>query len=180
MQNITNPRIRVSLDIDGVIANFNAHCEDLFGGHPHHLVFECPERGTLKSDAALWAHVHTADTFWTEMPLFPWADELIDLCRPYGTQFVTGCPRDGFERASAEKTAKLNARWPGIPAVTCLSKNKADHMQEPGDILVDDMRRNCERWETAGGYPVRFRTFEQAFADLKTGLLTQFPDIVPP
>lgn len=173
-------RNRINLDVDGVVGNFNQHCEDLFGAHPHHLTFDCPERGLIKSDAALWAHVDREPTFWTHMPIFPWADQLIDLCRPYGVQFVTGCPRGGFDRAVKEKNAKLNGHWPGIPVIACLSKDKSDHMQRPGDILVDDMRRNCERWEAAGGYAVRFRTFDQAFADLKTALLKQFPEITPP
>ncbi len=175
-------RIRVSFDWDGVHADFNRHSEELFGAPPRELTFECPERGFLKGDEALWAHVGTeaGKTFWSHAPVFYGSPELFAVAEPYGVQFVTGCPRDGFERAAAEKTAKINALFPDVPVQTCRSKNKTDYMQKPGDILVDDFIANISRWKKAGGYAVYYKTHKQAVFDLKKALLKQFPDIVPP
>ena len=170
-------RIRVSFDWDGVHADFNGHAEAEFGAQPRDLTFDCPERGELKGDEALWAHVATSQTFWSHAPVFHGSPELFAIAEPYGVQFITGCPRDGFERAAAEKTAKINALFPGVPVITCRSRDKAVHMQQPGDILVDDFIANIRRWEKAGGYSVYYKSHEQAVEDLKAGLARQFPEI---
>lgn len=175
-------RIRVSFDWDGVHADFNGHSEALFGAQPRELTFDCPERGHIKGDAALWAHVESekGKTFWIDAPVFYGSPELFAIAEPYGVQFVTGCPSTGFERAAAEKTEKINALFPGVPVQTCRSKDKTRYMQEPGDILVDDFHVNNIRWKKAGGYAVRYENHKQAVRDLKKALLKQFPEIVPP
>jgi 5'-nucleotidase len=174
-------RIRVAMDWDGVHADFNQHSENLFGAQPRELTFDCPDRGHIKGDEALWAHVGTeaGKTFWSHAPVFYGSPELFAIAEPYGVQFVTGCPTTGFERAAEEKTTKINALFPGVPVQTCRSKNKTEYMQEPGDILVDDFIANIRRWQKAGGYTVYYKTHKQAVFDLKKALLKQFPEIVP-
>ena len=174
------PRIRCSFDWDGVHADFNGHSEKLFGAQPRELTFDCPQRGQIKGDEALWAHVETAPTFWSHAPVFYGSPELFAIAEPYGVQFITGCPSTGFERAAKEKTAKINALFPGVPVITCRSRDKADFMQKPGDILVDDFVANIRRWEKAGGYYVYYKNHKQAVYDLKKALLKQFPEIIPP
>lgn len=163
-------RIRIALDCDGVIFDFNGHCEDRFGAHPHHLTFTHEDGVILKGDAALWSHVNGCPDFWLDMPKFEHADELVEMARPYGVQFLTGCPVNGYDRADAEKRIKLAKLWPGIPVITCRSKDKPIYMQQPGDILVDDFVRNIKKWTAAGGVAIHFKTFEQAARDLTYAL----------
>lgn len=153
-------------DADGVVVNFNGHCETRFGAHPHHLTFQQPGGKLLKGDAALWAHVETDDDFWLDMPFFDHAHELVDMGRAYNAQFLTGCPAIGYDRASAHKKEKLGNTF-GIPVITCRSRDKALHMIAPGDILVDDFMKNIKRWEEAGGIGIHFKTFEQAADQLR-------------
>jgi hypothetical protein len=172
-------RARVNLDVDGVVGDFDGHCVRLFGASSRELEFQHDDGRLLKGDPALWEYVHREPTFWLDMPLFPHAHELVDLVRPYGVQFLTGCPvNEGYDRAEAEKRIKLANHWPDLHVITCRSKHKALHMQEPGDILVDDFVANIKRWEKAGGTAIYFRNFDRALADLKTALERQFPDVV--
>lgn len=156
----------IFLDADGVLCNFNAHSHNLFGGHPRELTFECPERGLLKADEALWAHVDNEPTFWSHMPFFEWADELVDFARPHNVTILTGCPKDGG-RAAEEKKIKFNSRWPDVPVITCRARDKSNFMKAPGDILVDDFIANIKRWEKAGGVGVYFKTFDAAMSKLR-------------
>jgi 5'-nucleotidase len=174
-----SPRIRVNLDVDGVMCDFDGWCRTNYGGGSRELSFENPDGSILTGDEALWAYVDQHPEFWLDMPFFYGADEIMDICRPYGVRFLTGCPRDEnrFARASAEKVQKLNGKFPGIEVVTCWSKHKMLHMQEPGDILVDDFIANIRRWEKAGGCAVYFKTHKQAVSDLRSALARQFPDI---
>lgn len=160
-------RYRIALDADGVIVAFNQHIKAISGNYPQEL-----------GDVALWAVIEQHPEFWLDTPLFDHAHELVDLCRPYGVRFVTGCPADpvAHEKASLQKKQKLGEAF-GIPVVTCRAKDKALYMQEPGDILVDDFIRNIKRWEKAGGRAVYFRSYEQALVDLKNALAEAFPEI---
>ena len=173
-------RIRVNLDVDGVMADFDGHCETLFGAAPRSLTHTCPTSGeTTNGDPALWAHVESCPEFWLDMPIKYAAHELVDIARPYGVRFLTGCPATGYERADKEKRIKLEKEFPGIPVITCRSKHKSNFMEQPGDILVDDFIANIRRWQKAGGYGVYYKTHKQAVEDLKDGLARQFPEIKP-
>lgn len=172
-------RARVSFDVDGVFADFDGHCLELFGAAPRELTFEHHTGEILKGDPALWAHVEQTPNFWLDMPVKGGADELMDIASPYGVQFLTGCPVTGYDRAEREKRIKLATHWPDVHVITCRSKHKDLHMQEKGDILVDDFVANIRRWEKAGGVPIYYKRIDQAIRDLKEALLRQFPDIIP-
>lgn len=156
---------RIYLDADGVLVDFNGSCERKFGAHPHHLKFDCPERGLLKGDRALWAHVETDPNFWMDMIPFDHAQELVDMARDHDVHILTGCPKSGYDRASEHKKEKLGKLF-GVPVITCLSKDKPLHMNAPGDVLVDDFVRNIKRWREAGGVAVYFQNWEQARDEL--------------
>lgn len=173
-------RIRISWDWDGTLCDFNGQSVEEFGAQPRELTFDCPQRGHIKGDEALWAHVDTSKTFWTHARVFHGTAELVALTEPYGHQVVTGCPVTGFERAAAEKTAKINSLFPNLPVQTCRSKHKVEYMQQPGDILIDDFVVNIRRWQKAGGYGIYYKSHKQCLFDLKKALLKQFPEIVPP
>lgn len=45
--------------------------------------------------------------------------------------------------------------------------DKAAMVQNKGDILVDDWRKNCDAWEAVGGLAVKYENATQAIADLE-------------
>ncbi|CAM6054492.1 unnamed protein product [Sphagnum tenellum] len=80
---------------------------------------------------------------------------------------LSGCPKTNYDVASEQKKAKFAKQFPGLPVITCLSKNKPDHMIAPGDLLIDDRHSNTKRWIKAGGTAVLFRTYEQTISELE-------------
>lgn len=164
--------VALAIDLDGVLGAFDEHVESLFGGPPRGLTFDCPERGLIKGDAALWAHVGQTPDFWEAIPVKEGAYELFEVALPYKPTILTGCPRDGYDVAAAHKVqwiAKHFAAKYGVevPVITCFSRDKALHMKNPGDILVDDFIVNIKRWQQAGGSTVWYRDAQQAITDLK-------------
>lgn len=170
-------RIRCNFDVDGVVADFDGWCLELFGAVPSNLTMELDDGTVLKGDDALWAHVNRTPEFWLEMPIFDGVAEMIELARPYGVGFLTGCPRNGYDRAEREKRLKLNRYWPDLHVSTCVSRYKIDHMQEKGDILVDDFIANIKRWEKAGGTAIYHKDHARTMDELRAALIRQFGPI---
>jgi hypothetical protein len=159
--------VKIFLDNDGVLADFDGHCIALFGKSPREL-----------GDVELWRLVNQdASAFWSGIPVMPRAQELIDIARPHGLTILTGCPYDVTDNtricpiAQAHKPSWIEQHFgPGIPVITCFSRDKPLHMSAPRDILVDDFIVNIKRWQAAGGKTVWYQNADQAIARLKEKL----------
>lgn len=152
--------MNIFLDSDGVCCDFDGHVASFSGGR---------KPNELGGDANLWALVNSIPDFWSTMPLLPGARDLFDAAKAIdpNVRILTGCPRSGYEAAVEGKLLKHSRYFPGTQVITCLSRNKADHMIAPGDCLVDDMARNIKRWEAAGGTGIRYWSAEQAIEKLR-------------
>lgn len=51
--------------------------------------------------------------------------------------------------------------------ITTMARAKRDHMENPGDVLVDDRTKYRALWEEAGGVFVHHRTARATLAELK-------------
>lgn len=152
MKNVPN----LYIDSDGVIFDFDNHVMSYSGGvHPNKL-----------GDPKLWALVDSIPDFWITMPLLPWGADLVRFARLYDPVILTGCPKTNFDYAADQKKLKYAKHFPGIPVITCLSRDKQNHMKSPGDVLVDDRYKNIKRWNEAGGRGVFFRSYDQTIGEL--------------
>lgn len=145
------------LDCDGVLANFDARAEEVFGEHPR-----VAERriGTPE----FWRLLRETDAFYAQLPLMPDARELFVAVEHLDPIILTGCPLGGW--AEPQKHAWAAAHFPGVRIITTMSVNKRDHMQ-PGDVLVDDYLKYRDLWEGAGGIFVHHTSAENSIADLR-------------
>ena len=152
-------RSHLFLDVDGVLADFDAHAAALFGASPREL-----------GDDRLWQLVEGLADFWTGIPLKAGAMDIWDVAKDQDPTFLTGCPRTGYDRAAAHKREWLRRHFGDVPVITCFSRDKARHLKAPGDILVDDRIVNIKRWEKAGGRGIRYRDARQTVRDLREAL----------
>ena len=155
----------IAVDLDGPLADFNRHVWEQFGVHPD------------RAGDTLWPLVASVKDFWLTLPLKPHAHELWDFVQPYNPVILTGCPRSLYDIAAAQKVTYAKRHFgDDVRIITCLSRDKTQHIVAPGHILIDDFSSNCRRWRKAGGRAVYYRNFEQTITDLRKLLNEERPD----
>lgn len=148
--------MRLFLDCDGVLAHFDQLAEQIFGMHPRK--FE-NEHGSEK----FWNILRGYGTFYRDLPLMPDAKKLYEGVKHLNPTILTGCPEGGWSQRQKVEWAKEH--FPGVPIITCRSKNKVKFMK-PGDVLIDDYPKYKHIWENAGGIFILYRDADQALAEL--------------
>ena len=91
------------LDLDGVLADFDAHVRELFGRSPAQLRLE-----------EMWRLAERTPGFFETMPKMPDADDLWAFCAPFEPTIITGLPRGRWAaplRAPEARSAPPLARF---------------------------------------------------------------------
>jgi hypothetical protein len=145
------------LDCDGVLADFNSLAESIFGESPGDAEARLGEQG-------FWKLLEEHGCFYRDLPVLPEGRELFEAVRHLKPIILTGCPKGDW--AAPQKKAWGEAHFPGVEVITCLSKNKHDHIRQDHDILVDDFLKYRHLWEEAGGIFVHFTSLRQTLAEL--------------
>jgi hypothetical protein len=151
--------MQVWSDLDGVIANFDARVLEMFGKSP---------KGFANNEE-LWSTINAVSDFWQGIQMLPNAMRLWAVLAPFNPIIITGCPKDNFDAAAANKKAWVkNNLGDNIKVITCLSRDKQNFMTGQGDILIDDFMSNIKRWRKAGGYGILYKNCDQAITDFQT------------
>lgn len=130
--------MQIYCDMDGVLADFDAYYEKLFGYVP------------TRPGGTDWALVRSVDDFYLKMPRMSDLDTLWDRIHKHNPIVLTGIPSQ-IDAADNDKREWAKAHLPpGIKMICCAAKDKSLHC-EPGDILIDDYERHKSKWLDAGG-----------------------------
>ena len=129
------------LDCDGVLADFDCLAAQIFGMPPREAENQFGEK-------EFWVRIRGRRNFYRDLPLLRDARELFDAVAHLHPIILTGCPIGGW--AEQQKVAWAAEHFPGTRIITCMSRNKRDHMRR-GDILVDDYLKYRDLWEERGG-----------------------------
>lgn len=143
----------INLDMDGVVADFNAWCSN-FLGRP--ISWEGKD---LSDDE--WTALANEGNIYAKLPLIPESVELVIMAKKaardfdMGLRFLTAIPRrTTMPEAEQNKKDWVEKYFPGIPVeVGPFSKDKQNWCK-PLDILVDDKRENVIQWLNKGGISV--------------------------
>lgn len=154
--------MRIYLDLDGVMADFDTHFVDYFGVDPQSL-----------DDDVMWKMINSYHDFYANLPLMEDALELFDALW-YSSHFddmsiLTACPKSNYKNAAIQKRGWVRKNLAeNITVIPMLGgANKALFMHEPGDILIDDMEKNCKAWEELGGIAIVHKNAADTLAKLK-------------
>lgn len=149
----------IGIDIDGVLADFvgmacRIHCRMDVVEHYR----ECAPgvwdtwRPMGITEEAFWHAIHYhAENFWRILPVYPWAQQLVDLCREVAhdrVAFVSTPSRSPF--SAAGKLQWIERHFPDFSRryFFCCDKRQ---LSGPGRLLIDDSYCNYMDWVNAGG-----------------------------
>ena len=149
---------RLFLDCDGVLADFDTYATQLLGVAPRE--FEA-RRGIQE----FWRRIARDEDFYFKLPLMPDARELWDAVAHLHPIILTGLPRGTW--AEPQKRRWAAKHFPEARMITTMARAKRDHMENPGDILVDDLEKYRSFWEEAGGVFVHHRNAKSTLAALR-------------
>jgi 5'(3')-deoxyribonucleotidase len=145
----------IYLDLDGVILDFMKGFADLKGldrelfysNKANHfwalseIISEV--QGTLYTQDDLKQDIEAAGPdFWVNLPKYPWADDLIELCRSNAVTTIMSAPMVESPSSGSGKLMWIRDNWPDWNHFS-LSPVK-HHMAHPGALLIDDNREGCE------------------------------------
>lgn len=147
----------IFLDLDGVMADFERGYEIMYGHHPH-----------SKQDRDMWRTINSNPDHWDSLPIMPGAMRLWAVIAQFKPTILTGCPSGGYKMAVEGKRGWCAREFgPEVAVITCMSRDKQKHMIAPGDILIDDMSKNCNRWTEAGGVAIQHKNAADTIAALQ-------------
>lgn len=145
------------LDLDGVLADFDAAASLLFHQPPR-------EAEKVLGTAEFWRRVRRQRRFYRDLPLTPDAMDLYNGVRHLHPIILTGVPAGGW--AEEQKVEWVAEHFPGVNIITCRAREKFMHMRHRGDVLVDDYLKYKEAWEQAGGIFVHHTSARKTLARL--------------
>jgi len=142
----------IYLDMDGVLADFEGWARDTIGSH---AIWKA------EIDKPNWGRFTEYPNIYEILPIMPDAIELYHGCVDIigdrnRVQILTALPnraRDAFPDAArhkiewARKHISPNIRVHFGP----FAQDKQYHKQHPDDVLIDDMIRNIDQWNSVGG-----------------------------
>lgn len=136
--------MRIYVDLDGVLADFDKHFPDCFG-------FDHKE---LETDDRLWECINKHGTFFSDLPLCPNAEAAMEVISGYAKPIIlTACPRTNYRHVALQKVGWVRKHFGEDLQVLPVmgGRNKPLFMHAKGDILIDDWDKNIKAWNEDGG-----------------------------
>lgn len=130
--------ITLFVDLDGVLADFDAGYEKHFGHRPDH------------KDDTDWDAIAAIPDFYLNLPPMPDAFELWEGIKRFKPIVLTGVPRSNVPSASANKRVWAAKHLGNVEVITTFSRDKCKH-SGPGQVLIDDRPKCGVPWTIAGG-----------------------------
>lgn len=130
--------MKLFLDLDGVLADFDAGVETLTGKRPDQLPTQ-----------AMWRALAKAPDFFGTLAMMQDAHLLWDWCRPFRPTILTGLPLGNWAAAQKQRWV-ANMLGAKVKVITCMARDK-HRWSGPGHVLVDDREKARPGWEAAGG-----------------------------
>lgn len=152
--------MNIYLDMDDVVADWYGYARD-------YLRAPLFKEGDLLPDAT-WRRLKDDQRMYSKLPIKEGAHELVDWCRTYrdtknaGLYFLSAIPKgNDMPWAPQDKVFWAHEHFPDIPVfLGPYSFDKWVRCQ-PGDVLIDDRRSNCEDWVRAGGLSHVYREWPE-------------------
>ncbi len=154
------------LDLDGVLADFDAAAVALLGMSPRTFEEKFGKR-------EFWRRLARDKDFYGALPLMPDARLLFDAVEHLEPTILTGLPLGNW--AAPQKVRWAAEHFPGTKIITTMARDKFRHMTGM-DVLVDDRADHRSKWEGAGGTFIHHKNARDSLAQLAQ----IYPSVVVP
>ncbi len=150
---------KLFLDLDGVLADFDAQVKAITGKSPSEL-----------GDKQMWPKLAKANGFFEHLPWMPDGKALWTACQPYAPVIITGLPMGNWAEVQKRAWCKREL-GEHVQVVTCMArekpiKAKAFYEAPVIPVLIDDREKYKENWEKEGGIFIVHRSTEESLAQL--------------
>ena len=158
--------MRVFLDLDGVLADFNRSVAGAFQlPYPsddelgHGWMYFKHLKSRMSVDEYLHALADQHD-FWRDLDPFPWYRELPDWLDQHSIDWSFLSSTTNSRKCWGGKSDWIQDHYGTdyLKRLILVLGNK-HRICRPGDVLVDDCHQNCQEWQAAGGRPYFWREF---------------------
>ncbi|MCZ4500974.1 MAG: hypothetical protein JWQ74_3529 [Marmoricola sp.] len=141
---------RLYLDLDGVMADFDAHFPATFGLDHRSL-----------ADDDMWGQINAHPSYFRDMPPCPGAKAFFDSISWLDPIILTACPKSNYAHVARQKRAWVREHLSTTSIILPVmgGRNKPLFMHAPGDILIDDFERNIIAWQDEGGRGIQHADF---------------------
>lgn len=161
---------KIYLDMDGVLADFDRGLLEGYGVKNCRVNYATDWKEKTENQKKVAQDVVRCmeiPGFFENLPVMKGA---IDLWGSVDAPYIlTALPNlSSDKRVAAEKRNWITRVFGELPEnriITCLRSEKIKYANN--NILVDDLEKNCNEWNRAGGVAILFETAEQAINDLK-------------
>lgn len=147
--------MRLFVDMDGVLADFDSGYEAAFGIRP-----------SIESDNVDWRKVRSTRDFYLNLPPMHDIWQLWGVIGKYDPIILTGIPSSVQEAADNKKAWISKHLGHHVEVRCCLSKEKYLNADN-GDVLIDDWVKYRHLWISAGGRWITHVSAEQTISQLK-------------
>lgn len=146
--------MKLFVDLDGVLCDFEARVFEIFGRKPKEI--------PLKE---MWGRLARTENFYGELDWMPDGKALWNGVKDLEPTILTGIPMGGWAPKQKRSWCYRNLGWE-VPVITCFAKEKQTYASV-GDILIDDTARNIDAWRSVGGVGILHTSAEKSLAELK-------------
>ena len=160
MQKFNDPSKKiVYVDMDGVVADFNAGCKKN-GVVP-------PKDKKLMGE--FWERLSQEDHFYKSLPPIEEGIKMVKglIQKGYDVKFLTGVPRSGKigKEAALDKVEWAKEIFGDkVEVIPTYKVNKPMYCVGKNTILIDDTKKNVEAWREAGGTALHFSGQDLTFS----------------
>lgn len=146
--------MRLFLDLDGVLADFDRGVQTVTGRRPDQL-----------KTKEMWRALARAPDFYGTLELMRDAHALWEFCRPHDPTILTGLPLGNWAPEQKRRWV-ANMLGADVPVITCMSRDKHRY-SGPNHVLVDDREALRDAWERAGGIFILHTSAARSIAALR-------------
>jgi 5'(3')-deoxyribonucleotidase len=160
----------ILLDMDGVLADFFTGVFRLHGLSLSQIPNDYPKPWPYKIEdwvakllgypyttEDLWEDIDSTHGFWFDLPMYPWAVELLNMCLDVSKGNVIVSTSPGLHPGCYEQKVRwLRHNLPALPKANIMLGKHKFMMAKPEHLLIDDCAENVIDFMMCGGSAMQF------------------------